>query len=74
MKIRLDLPQLIDLVTIGLKLTMKLTEAAALARGKTEITIEDLESTRLNLDHALRSGRTVGELRDRLQEIAEGEA
>jgi len=72
MRIHLDdLPPLIDLATEGILLVFKLAEADALARGKTEITSEDLANTKLKLTHVLNSGRTVGELRERLQEIAE---
>ena len=73
MKIHLsDVPKIIELINLGAGLVFRLLEADAMAAGRTEITDEDLAKTRLRLDHVLSSGRSVGQLRDRLKEIAEG--
>ena len=64
-------PELLsELIIQGTTLAFRIAQVKAQGNGRSEPTAEDFEAARLELDRVLGSGRTVGELRERLKEIA----
>ncbi len=66
----MDINEWLAVSELGTKLAVALLQARAESKGRTEITSNDIEAIKIDLDKVLRSGRTAGQLRERLKEIA----
>lgn len=68
-----DIPIVSELAVQGVKVVFEIMAARAKARGLDHITVEDIQATKIELEYELNSGRSVGDLIDKLKAIAAGD-
>ena len=73
-RIRLeDVPIVSELAVQGVKVVFEIMAARAKARGLDHVTLEDIQATKIELEYELGSGRSVGDLIEKLKAIAAGD-